>query len=233
VFTLTFQPAPARSAVTRGDPYFPSCSPNRRATSLTYSQTGLPLSLLEPVDEALESLLRRYARTHVPFLAGDAARRWKLPVTEVESALQRLVARGELLSGEFHPGGASREFCHPEVLRIIRRRSLAALRRETEPVEALVLARFLPQWHGIGAQARGLDRLLEVIFTLQGLALPASVIERDVLAARVRDYMPNQLDELVSMGEVVWAGRGPLGTGDGRVALYMRGDAPRLQRPGH
>ncbi|HEY8642318.1 MAG TPA: DEAD/DEAH box helicase [Candidatus Dormibacteraeota bacterium] len=189
---------------------------------------GLPLSLLEPVDEALESLLRRYARTHVPFLAGDAARRWKLPVTEVESALQRLVARGELLSGEFHPGGASREFCHPEVLRIIRRRSLAALRRETEPVEALVLARFLPQWHGIGAQARGLDRLLEVIFTLQGLALPASVIERDVLAARVRDYMPNQLDELVSMGEVVWAGRGPLGTGDGRVALYMRGDAPRL-----
>jgi ATP-dependent helicase Lhr and Lhr-like helicase len=189
---------------------------------------GLPLSLLEPVDRALESLLRRYARTHVPFLAADPARRWKLPVGEVESALQRLVARGELLSGEFHPGGVSREFCHPEVLRTIRRRSLAALRRETEPVEALVLARFLPQWHGIGAQARGLDRLLEVIFTLQGLALPASVIERDVLAARVHDYMPNQLDELVSMGEVVWAGRGSLGIGDGRVALYLRGDAPRL-----
>ena len=209
---------------------------------------GLPLSLLEPVEQALESLLRRYARTHVPFLARDPARRWKLPLAEVESALQRLVARGELLSGDFHPVGgrgvlphsrgvpagsrdpvgSSREFCHPDVLRTIRRRSLAALRRETEPVEPVVLARFLPQWHGVGAEARGLDRLLDVIFTLQGLALPASVIERDVLAARVRDYMPNQLDELISMGEVVWAGRGPLGTGDGRVALYLRGDAPRL-----
>ena len=189
---------------------------------------GLPLSLLEPVDSALESLLRRYARTHVPFLAAEPARRWKLAAVEVEAALSRLVARGELLSGEFHPGGAGREFCHPEVLRTIRRRSLAALRRETEPVEPVVLARFLPQWHGIGAEARGLDRLLEVVFTLQGVAIPASVLERDVLAARVANYAPHQLDELISMGEVVWAGRGALGPGDGRVALYLRGEAPRL-----
>ena len=211
---------------------------------------GLPLSLLEPVDRALESLLRRYARTHVPFVAVDPARRWKLAVAEVDAALHRLVARGELLSGEFHPAGGrgelphgtgvgapagpagpvglSREFCHPDVLRTIRRRSLAALRRETEPVEPVVLARFLPLWHGVGAEARGLERLLEVVFSLQGVAIPASVIERDVLSARVGNYSPHQLDELISAGEVVWAGRGALGPGDGRVALYLRGDAPRL-----
>jgi ATP-dependent Lhr-like helicase len=72
---------------------------------------------------------------------------------------------------------------------------------------------------------------MEVVFQLQGLALPASVIERDVISARVTDYTPRLLDELVSMGEVVWVGRGPLGTSDGRVALYMRGDAPRLVPP--
>ncbi len=190
---------------------------------------GLPLSLLEPVDRAVESLLRRWARTHVPFTADAPARRWSLPAPEVEHALQRLVAKGELLAGEFRHD--SREFCHPDVLRVIRRRSLAALRREAEPVDPVVLARFLPAWHGVGAGAGGLDRLLEVVFTLQGVPLPASVLERDILPARVDGYQPNQLDALISAGEVVWVGRGSLGTGDGRVALYLRGDAPRLVPP--
>jgi ATP-dependent helicase Lhr and Lhr-like helicase len=114
------------------------------------------------------------------------------------------------------------------VLRILRRRSLAALRREVESVVPEAVARFLPAWHGIGAQAGGVDRLLEVVFQLQGLALPATVIERDVIANRVANYSDRLLDELVSMGEVVWVGRGPLGASDGRVALYLRGDAPRL-----
>jgi ATP-dependent Lhr-like helicase len=111
---------------------------------------------------------------------------------------------------------------------MLRRRSLAALRREVESVPPAVVARFLPTWHGIGARAHGVDRLLEVVFQLQGLALPASVIERDVIAGRVAGYNPRLLDELVSMGEVVWVGRGALGATDGRVALYLRGDAPRL-----
>ena len=211
---------------------------------------GLPEVFLDRSPEPLEGLLRRYARAHVPFLAADVARRWALPPADVEAALQRLVARGELLAGEFRPGakgrrgGAageglrpaaarggvppSREYCHPEVLRTLRRRSLAALRREVEAVPAEVLARFLPVWHGIGSPAGGPDRLLEVIFQLQGAALPASVIERDVLASRVSGYTPRLLDELISMGDVVWAGRGSLGPSDGRVALYLRGEAERL-----
>jgi len=189
---------------------------------------GLPEPFLQSQPDPLASLLLRWARTHVPFLAGEPARRWGLPQRAVDEALGRLVARGEVLAGEFHPTGVGREYCHPEVLRVLRRRSLAALRREVEPVPPEVLARFLPAWHGIGAEASGPDRLAEVVFQLQGFALPASVIERDVLAARVGAYNPRLLDELVSMGEVVWVGRGSLGQQDGRVALYLRREAPRL-----
>jgi ATP-dependent helicase Lhr and Lhr-like helicase len=211
---------------------------------------GLPDVFLESVAEPLESLLRRWARTHVPFLASDAAGRWGLNAEQVEAALRRLVLRGEVLEGSFRQGVAEREYCHPDVLRALRRRSLAALRREVEPVTAEVLARFLPAWHGIDwqplqpkqeaerrrpgagrvaeAQPGSGDRLLECVFTLQGLALPASVVERDVLRARIPGYRPALLDELISMGEVVWVGRGPLGPGDGRVSLYLRSDAPRL-----
>jgi ATP-dependent helicase Lhr and Lhr-like helicase len=192
---------------------------------------GLPEVFLDAGAEPLESLLRRYARTHVPFVTADPARRWALPAPAVESALGRLAARGEVLAGEFRKAAEGREYCHPEVLRQLRRRSLAALRREVESVAPEALARFLPAWHGVGVRARGMDRLMEVVFQLQGLALPASVIERDVIASRVDDYTPRLLDELISMGEVVWVGRGSLGATDGRIALYLRGEAPRLVPP--
>ncbi|MBO0686984.1 MAG: DEAD/DEAH box helicase, partial [Candidatus Dormibacteraeota bacterium] len=189
---------------------------------------GLPDAFLEHTPEPLESLARRWARTHVPFVTHDLSARWGLGAGAVEAALQRLVARGDLLAGEFRPGAEGHEYCHPDVMRSLRRRSLAALRREVEAVPAEALARFLPTWHGIGSAARGHDRLLDVVFTLQGLPLPASVIERDVLSHRVTGYSTALLDELVAMGELVWVGRGSLGPGDGRVALYLRGDAPRL-----
>ncbi len=192
---------------------------------------GLPDVFLDAGPEPLESLLRRYARTHVPFVTADPVKRWALPAPAVEAALTRLAARGDVLAGEFRKAAEGREYCHPDVLRTLRRRSLAALRREVESVPPDAVARFLPAWHGIGVRAGGADRLMEVVFQLQGLALPASVIERDVIAARVGKYAPRLLDELVSMGEVVWAGRGSLGTNDGRVALYLRGDAPRLIAP--
>jgi len=192
---------------------------------------GLPEEFLTAGADALESLLRRYARTHVPFVTADPAKRLGLSAQAVDTALARLAARGDVLAGEFRKAAGGREYCHPEVLRILRRRSLAALRREVESVAPVALARFLPAWHGIGVKAGGTDRLLEVVFQLQGLALPASVIERDVIAARVANYAPRLLDELISMGEVVWVGRGSLGISDGRVALYVRGDAPRLVPP--
>jgi ATP-dependent Lhr-like helicase len=189
---------------------------------------GLPAVFLNPGAEPLDSLLRRWARAHVPFVMADPATRWAVPAAAIEAALTRLAARGDVLAGEFRRAKQGREYCHPEVLKVLRRRSLAALRHEVESVAPEAVARFLPAWHGIGAKATGVDRLLEVVFQLQGAALPASVIERDVIAARVGGYNPRLLDELISMGEVVWVGRGSLGASDGKVALYLRGDAPRL-----
>jgi len=189
---------------------------------------GLPEAFLDSPDDPLASLLVRYARSHVPFVAEDPARRWGVPLRDVLSALRRLARDGVLLDGEFRPGGSGREWCHPEVLRSLRRRSLAALRREIEPVPAETLGRFLPGWQGVGAGGDGGDRLHEILAQLQGLALPVSVLERDVLPARMREYAPRLLDDLISMGEVVWVGRGALGSGDGRVALYLRSDAARL-----
>src|SRR5205809_1082682 len=171
------------------------------------------------VDEAHDLLVRLGDLSDVEAAARGVSDEWL-------GQLER--ARGDVIAGEFRPAAHGREHCHPDVLRMLRRRSLAALRREVESVPPEALARFLPEWHGIGSRASGSDRLLEVVFQLQGLALPASVIERDVIASRVANYNPRLLDELVSMGDVVWVGRGSLGTNDGRVALYLRGDAPRL-----
>ncbi|HXA28909.1 MAG TPA: DEAD/DEAH box helicase [Candidatus Angelobacter sp.] len=189
---------------------------------------GLPEAFLASPDDPLGALVLRYARTHVPFSAEDPARRWGLPLRDVHGALSRLAAASAVLEGEFRPGGSGREWCHPEVLRTLRRRSLAALRREIEPVAAETLGRFLPGWHGVGGGGDGVERLVEVLQQLQGLPLPVSVLERDVLPARMSGYSPRLLDELISMGEVVWVGRGALGSGDGRVVLYLRSDAARL-----
>ncbi|HEV3231311.1 MAG TPA: DEAD/DEAH box helicase [Candidatus Dormibacteraeota bacterium] len=189
---------------------------------------GLPEAFMAPAPDPLASLLLRYARTHGPFTTAEPAGRWGLRRDPVEAEVGRLVARGELLAGEFRPGHRSRELCHPDVLRSLRRRSLAALRREVEPVPVEALGRFLPAWQGVGGEASGPQRLVEVVRQLQGAALPVSVLERDVLPARVRGYHPALLDQLVSAGEVVWAGRGALGPSDGRVALYLRDEAARL-----
>ncbi|MEA2576998.1 MAG: ATP-dependent helicase Lhr and Lhr-like helicase, partial [Chloroflexota bacterium] len=205
---------------------------------------GVPAAFLGPAAGALEGLLARYARTHGPFLTPDPARRWGLPVGIVNDALERLLANGSLLLGEFRPGGAEREWCDPDVLRLLRRRSLARLRREVEPVDPAALGRFLPAWHGVvpvggpGTDAspfRGsaaLERLAEVVDQLAGVAIPASVLERDVLPARVPGYQPRLLDELGAMGEVGWVGRGSLGRDDGRIALFRPGrDALRPVAP--
>ena len=189
---------------------------------------GVPDAFLEPVDDALAQLVRRWARTHGPFRSVEPAARLGAPVDLVDSVLHQLLAAGSLVRGEFRPDGTEREWCDSEVLRLVRQRSLAALRREVEPTSTDALARFLPAWHGVGSEARGLDRLVEVIAQLQGVPVPASVLERDVLSARMRDYSPRLLDELLAAGEVMWVGAGPLGRGDGKVVLLLRDRAARL-----
>jgi ATP-dependent Lhr-like helicase len=180
----------------------------------------------------LDSLLLRFGRTHAPFTAEAPAARWGLAAGRVQERLRALVGAGLLLEGEFRPGGSGLEYADADVLRSLRRRSLARLRREVEPVPPDALARFLLAWHGIAGRATGHDRLLEVVGQLEGFPMPASILERDILSARVRDYTPRLLDELGAAGEVVWIGRGALGSGDGRVALFRRDRAELLASAG-
>jgi ATP-dependent Lhr-like helicase len=189
---------------------------------------GVPQAFLDVVPDALDGLVVRWARHHGPFLADEPATRWGVREEEIDGALERLLGAGTLLRGEFRPDGVEREWCHPDVVRLLRRRSLAKLRREVEPVEPRALGRFLPRWQGVDERRGGIDRLAEVIAQLEGTPLPASVLERDVLPARVAGYSPRLLDELGAAGEVVWLGLGSLGRDDGRVALYRPDRLPLL-----
>jgi ATP-dependent Lhr-like helicase len=189
---------------------------------------GLPAAYTDPVDDPLADLVARYARTHAPFTTGTVAAHYGVAPERVQPALERLEADGRVLRGEFRPDGHEREWTDPDVLRTLRRRSLAALRKEVEPVEAVALGRFLPAWQQVGSDRRGIDALVDVVAQLQGAPIPASVLEADVLPARLRSYEPAQLDELCAAGEVVWIGAGSLGAKDGRVRLLYRDQAGLL-----
>ena len=191
---------------------------------------GLPEAFGQPVDRPLVDLVARYARTHGPFRSADVGGRLGLPPDAVELACKELEREGRLVAGEFRPGGVGQEWCDAGVLRRLRRMSLAALRREVEAVEPTSLGRFLPAWQGVRARQgpAGVEGTLEVVEQLQGAPIPASVLEPDVLACRLRGYQPGWLDELAASGEVVWVGRGPLGSQDGRLSLYLRDQAPLL-----
>ncbi|MFZ0745595.1 MAG: DEAD/DEAH box helicase, partial [Terracidiphilus sp.] len=198
---------------------------------------GLPAALLEPVAQPVLELVRRYARTHGPFTLREPADRFALDTTVVENALRLLVHENRVLEGGFRPGGFHREWCDAEILRQIRRKSLARLRREVEPVEQHTLARFLTHWQGLLAPRRGspshLDALLDAVESLQGAPLPASLLETSILPARITAYDPTGLDTLIAAGEVAWAGVEPIGERDGRVALFLADKLPLLvqQRP--
>ncbi len=192
---------------------------------------GLPAAFLDDVPDALARLLTRYAATHGPFTTGEVRDRYGI---DAGAALRELERSGGLVRGELRPGGSDREWCDPEVLRRLRRASLAVLRKEIEPAEQRELARFLPAWQGIDrhpASGAGIDRLREVLVPLQGLALPADVWERDILPRRTGAYSPSWMDQLCAAGEVVWIGAGALGRNSGRVALYFREDLALLGPP--
>jgi ATP-dependent helicase Lhr and Lhr-like helicase len=192
---------------------------------------GLPAAFLEDVPDALSRLIRRYAATHGPLTTADIRARYAIDASAVLRELER---EGVLVRGELRPGGSEREWCDPDVLRRLRRASLAVLRKEIEPAEQRQLARFLPAWQGVDRHTpsgAGIDRLRETLVPLQGLALPADVWERDVLPRRVGAYSPVWLDQLCASGELVWIGAGALGRNSGRVALYFRDDLELLGPP--
>jgi len=191
---------------------------------------GLPEAFLADVPDALRILVARYARTHGPFTSEELRARYGVDAAAVLRELERA---GDIVRGELRPGGTGREWCDVEVLRRLRRASLAALRKEIEPAEQQALAAFLPAWQGIDrhpSAGAGIDRLREVLVPLQGLALPAEIWERDVLPRRTGAYSPSWLDQLCASGELVWVGAGPLHR-SGRVALYFREDAPLIGPP--
>jgi ATP-dependent helicase Lhr and Lhr-like helicase len=197
---------------------------------------GIAVSLLEPVAHPVLELVRRYGRTHGPFTARAATERFGLDVQEVDRVLRQLAHEGRVLEGGFIPGGLHAEWCDAEILRQIRRKSLARLRREVEPVEQRTLARFLTHWQGLltprrsgpAGHAVNLDALLDVIENLQGAPVAASLLEPSILPARLAGYEPGSLDTLIAAGEVAWAGVEPLGERDGRIALYLADKVPLL-----
>ncbi|MEM9860055.1 MAG: DEAD/DEAH box helicase [Myxococcota bacterium] len=200
-----------------------------------------PSALLMPANDALTGLVARYAKTHGPFRADAIATRYGLGIGPVLDALQRLVDAGRVLDGEFLPESllekrglslGQREFCDADVLARIKRRSLAKLRQQIEPVSAPTYARFLARWQQLEPKAgRGFDALLNVIEQLQGQPIPASDLESAVLPARVRDFDPRDLDELLATGDVVWRGLQSLGSKEGRVGLYVADHYPLLAPP--
>ncbi len=214
---------------------------------------GVPEAFLAPEADPIADLAARFARTHGPFTAHDLAGWLGLGVAVVLDALRRLVAAGRLVEGELRPLGAERvstpgvadgaagggagpgagsagggglDYCDAQVLRTLRRRSLAALRAEVEPVPQVELARFLPRWQGIGGRLRGAEGVLRVVEQLAGAVLPASALETLVLPSRVEGYQPAVLDELMSAGDVLWSGHGSLPGDDGWVALHLADTAP-------
>ncbi|HET7544287.1 MAG TPA: DEAD/DEAH box helicase [Polyangiaceae bacterium] len=181
----------------------------------------VPSAFLEPVPDALTQIISRYARNHGPFPESALSARYGLPGPQLAEVVRRLHQSGRLVRGAFLAGGTSEELCDAEVLRSLRQRSLAQLRREVEPVEPVVLCRFLLDYQGTTHPRRGDAALLDAIAQLEGCPLPASALLRDILPARVRGMSARDLDALLGSGEVVWAGVEAIGSNDGRIALYL------------
>lgn len=192
---------------------------------------GVPVAFIEPVDDPLGDLVSRFARTHGPFETADIATRLGLGPAIVHDALRRLARDGRVVEGEFRPHAHGSEWSDAEVLRRLRRMSLAALRHEVEPVDTATFGRFLPEWQHVGSTLRGVDAVASVIEQLAGARIPASAWESLVLPSRVADYSPAMLDELTATGEVIWSGDGSLPGDDGWISLHLADSAPLTLAP--
>lgn len=189
---------------------------------------GLPAALLEPCEAPLLDLVSRYVRTHGPFVPGDIATRLGIGTDVVGRALNDLAGAGRVLEGGFTPGGTAREWIDHDVLKQIKRRSLAGWREQIEAVSHPQYAAFVAEWQGVTKPRRGLDGLFDAVEQLQGVPLPASTLESEILPARVEGYREGQINELFMSGELLWRGLEPVGSTDGRIALYLTDSYPLL-----
>lgn len=182
---------------------------------------GIPAALLETTKEALIGLVARYARTHGPFRQDDVAKRFGIGIDPARTVIQTLVERGRIVEGEMLPGGSGMECCDVEILRILKRRSLAKWFAEVEPVSPETYARFLLEWHGINGPRRGAPALLAAIEQLQGAPVFVGALEKDILPARVDGYRIGDLDALCAAGDVIWRGAERIADGVGKIVLYL------------
>src|SRR6476646_4784341 len=196
---------------------------------------GVPAAFTDSVGDPLGELLGRYARTHGPFTTQDAAARFGLGLRVTADVLGRMAIDGRLSRGEFTDSADGEQWCDADVLKILRRRSLAALRAQVEPVSTAAYGRFLPSWQQVGSHNSGIDGLAAVIDQLAGVPIPASAVEPLIFGQRVRDYQPAMLDELLASGEVTWSGAGQIGGGpagsDGWIAFHPAESAPLTLAP--
>jgi ATP-dependent Lhr-like helicase len=193
--------------------------------------SDIPENLLNPVEHAVTELLHRYARMHGPFLSHALTQRYGLALEVVEQELQELERQGVLVRGELRADLGATEWCEADVLRRLKRRTLAKLRRELAPVEPAALAMFLIHWHGLGSERTGTERLLEIVAQLEGVFLPWSLLSRVLLPMRMRGFSLDLLNQLAASGTIVWIGSGALGMRDGRIGLFRRAQLARLLPP--
>lgn len=189
---------------------------------------GVPETFQQPVANPVEDLLMRFARTHGPFTVNAVASRFGLSEKAADQHLTALAKAGRILEGAYRRGVEQKEWCEPDVLARIRQKSLARLREQIEPVPPSAYGRFLPAWHRLDSPARAGSALVDAIAQLQGYPIPASVLESDILAARIKDYNASELDQLMASGFVLWVGLEPLGKNDGRIALFLSEHAGKL-----
>ncbi len=196
---------------------------------------GAAATFTEAAAHPIDDLVLRWARTHGPFVASSIAQRYGLGRAVAEAACEGLVAVGTLVAGSFvdmagEAANERRQYCHSQVLALIKRRTLALLRKDVEPVEQVAFARFLAEWQGVGSGARGIDAVLGAIEQLSGYPMPASAVESMILPARVADYAASMLDELTAAGEIYWVGDGQIGESDGWVRWYATDQEPHAPR---
>ena len=192
---------------------------------------GLPRALLGPTSAPLVELVARFARCHVPFGESEVALRLGAGEDAVRLALTELERQGRVERGAFLPGGSATEWCDVEVLRLLKRRSLGALRRQIEPVAPERLAALMLEWQQVTTPRSGVDGLLDALEQLEALPLNLSELESEILPARVVDYSAGWLDELIGAGEVIWRGVEPIGAKNGRIAFFLADDYQALAPP--
>lgn len=206
----------------------------------------LPASLssawLHPANTPLRDLFMRFSRTHTLFTGTQIAQAFGLGVAVADDLLRQLRDEGVLI--QLRSGAASiaddaraSTWVNEEVFHRLRIRSLHAAREATRPVPATSYARLLLERQGIispadgsparlpassGGMLEGSDGVTRVIEQLAGIGLSASLWESQIFPARVRDYSPDILDELLATGEVIWSGQKKLGDDDGQVVLHLR-----------